>query len=322
MKLSALKTKSRASLGVFTLLCALGLMWSGTVRSLKDQSNINAALGRAITIDAASPDPGNNNKLVVAAGRLSSGEMLEDELLKPGPYLALKRRVEMFQWSEERSSDDSLPEYSINWHPGQIDFFRFRKPQGHENPLLKFQPELKTVGQSTFSGFDGSRIIKAISDPARLILTKEMLRDPSLEIVDNKIVIRRDPSSTELALGDMRVWYESLPPGDYTVLAVQADERSLLGSERSDQLVIQAGLLDAEQFLEQQGEQASESSNGILYMGTVLLCIGLLSILGSFSQRLDLRPKVNLQGQAAAIFLSVAISLTVLLILLILSLVS
>ena len=96
-----------------------------------------------------------------------------------------------------------------------------------------------------------------------------MLRDPSLEIVDNKIVIRRDPSSTELALGDMRVWYESLPPGDYTVLAVQADERSLLGSERSDQLVIQAGLLDAEQFLEQQGEQASESSNGILYMGTV-----------------------------------------------------
>ena len=86
MKLSALKTKSRASLGVFTLLCALGLMWSGTVRSLKDQSNINAALGRAITIDAASPDPSNNNKLVVAAGKLSSGEMLEDELLKPGPY--------------------------------------------------------------------------------------------------------------------------------------------------------------------------------------------------------------------------------------------
>jgi hypothetical protein len=316
---SSLKVKGL--LGLFTMVCGFGLMWSGALNEFNSQRTLSEARKNAITINPSTPDPGNNGKLVVAPGVFSVAGQIGDGLIKPGPYLVLKRQVEMFQWNEEWPRDSDQPEYNLGWHTGQRDFFRFKKPEGHENPLLLYLPEKKVAPGTKFSGFDGSRIAELIDSPPRLAVTPEMLVDPSMQLQDSKILIRRDPSSTGDSLGDMRIWYEAALPGDYTVMSVQADERSLVGADVSSELIIRQGQFDADSLLADEAGEVKRGSASIVYMGGVLFCLGLFSLLSSAAHAIDLRPRIQLRGVAAALLLSVAISLVVVAIFLILSLV-
>jgi len=85
--------------GGLIIFCSFMLMWSSVSTEFEVDEAISAAAARATEIDVARPDPSINGTLVIAAGDLTSVEKLEDELLKPGPYLVLERLVGMYQWN-------------------------------------------------------------------------------------------------------------------------------------------------------------------------------------------------------------------------------
>jgi len=312
--------KAKGILGLFTVVCGFALMWSGALNDFNSQRTLSEARQNAITIDPASPDPQNNGKLVVAPGVFTVSGEIGDDFIKPGPYLVLKRQVEMFQWNEEWPRDGDEPQYRLGWHAGQRDFFGFKKPEGHENPLLLYLPEKKVAPGARFSGFDGARVAALIGSPPSLVLSPDMLVDPSMQLKDNAIIIRREPGSAGDSLGDMRISYQAALPGEYTVMSVQADERSLVGAEVSSELIIRQGLFDADQLLADEAGDVKRGSAAIVYMGGLLFCLGIFSILSAASHAIDLRPRIQLQGVPAALFLSVAISLFVVVLFLVLSL--
>ena len=93
-----------------------------------------------------------------------------------------------------------------------------------------------------FGGFDGSRILDSIDGSFPLVLESSMLKDPSLRIENNKVLIKRDPAVKEVSLGDMRVWYDVVPATDYTVVAKQVDEVFLLDAAHQGPLLIRLGI--------------------------------------------------------------------------------
>jgi hypothetical protein len=246
--------------------------------------------------------------LVVVAATLSSPETLEDELIKPGPYIILRRRSQMFQWGEVRGKAPGDVTYEMNWFDNQQDFFKFKEPQGHENPLNVYPSKNQVAATVTFGGFSGEKIVGLIKVLEPLPISSDLLKDPTLEIADGKILIRRVAGSQGVALGDTRVWYEALPHGEYTVMTVQQDERTLVGASPSASLIIQKGAKSSQDFLEDVEEGASQTFRGMLLLGGALLFVGLCSLLAPHSARFDLRPQMNVQGVRAVAIVSGAVT--------------
>jgi hypothetical protein len=292
--------------GVLMLVCSFVLMWAGVASDVATDKKLQQVVQDSIDIDANTPDPSNNGKLVIAGGEFRTSDFFEDEYLKANGSLIVQRRVEMMQWVEVQGRDGAGPEYTLQWVEGQVDFFQFKTPQGHENPLVQVTPIRYLAQQSRFGGFDGSRLLPLIGKLDRLQLTPDMLKDASQEVSQDKIVLRRNSGSDLAGLGDTRVWYEVLPQGDYTVLTVQEDERNLVGASPSATLFIRKGLLSSEDFQRDLEGEANQSFLGMFYLGGGLLFFALISILMPKKHGVDLRPHINAQGAVAVLIVSAA----------------
>ena len=297
--------------GGVMVICSLVLMWSGVSSDVSTDDQLDKVVAQAIEIDAEHPDPNDNGKIVIAAASWKTDDRYEDEFLKPNSSLLVRRRVEMLQWVETRKEKETSPSYSLEWTEGQVDFFKFEVPQGHENPLLQIAPVSYEAPRSRFGGFDGKRLLVTIRALQPLALAPELLKDSSMEIAEDKLIIRRNPGMQLPSLGDMRVWYEVFPQDDYTVLTVQEDERSLIGANPSSKLFIQHGLLDSSDLLGSLEGGANSSFHGILYLGWLLLFVGLLSLMMPHSASFDLRPNLNVRGPLAVAVVSLGISFVV-----------
>jgi hypothetical protein len=308
-KLRAGTAHMQRGLAVVTLACGFFMMWGSSRGSLQSSSTNAALQSQAVEIDPLLPDGKYNQSVVVAAGRFSSPETIDDELLKPGQFLMLKRHVEMYQWKELPAAAGGEPQYSLGWHEGQIDFFRFQQTAGHENPLVRYEAFTRRVNVSLFGAFNGSGLLQSVRNLVPLTVTQEMLKDSSLRIDGNTIIIPRVAGGgDEPSLGDMRVWYDALPQGDYTVLTRQVDERNLVGADPGHAMVMRAGLLSAPELFAAEGQEVERVSNGLLYLGGCLFFIGLYSVLAPLAPQFNLRPKINLEGAPALALVCAAVS--------------
>lgn len=314
-KLKRLKNSSQGFVGVLTVVCGFLMMWGGVRTGRDSVTSFSTVMDRAVDIDPMHPSPLDNGRIVVAAAPFSSSEQLDDEYLQPTSNLILHRHVEMYQWAEKFDPLTGTPSYELGWHEGQIDFFSFRETSGHENPLLRTQPVQKTVASARFGAFDGGPILRSIQKLLPVELSPQIMRDPSLAITDNKILVPRDRSSSGNSLGDMRVWYEALPQGDYTILTRQVDERSLLGAEGSDTLMIRQGLFSADELRRVEVDATERDTDGLLLLGAVILCLGLFSLLLPFAPQIDLRPRLALDGKAALFVVCAGLSFVTLVLL-------
>jgi hypothetical protein len=311
MKWGALKQAQGVFGGGILAFCSLVFMWSGIASDVTTDEQLGDVVERAIEIDADHPDPNNNGKIVIAAAALRTDDRYEDEFLQPIGELLVRRRVEMLQWVEDRGKGNATPTYTLEWVEGQVDFFTFQVPQGHENPLMQFAPATYQSEHARFGGFNGNRLLTVISKLEPLVLVPGLLKNSAAEIADNKIVIRRNPEMQLPSLGDTRVWYEVLPPGDYTVLTVQEDERSLVGAKPSSKLFIQHGLSDSNDLLEKLEHGVDSSFHGMLYLGGVLFFVGLVSLMMPHAAKFDLQPHMNVKGPLAVVVVSMGLSFAV-----------
>ena len=310
-KWHSLKKAQGAFGGGVMVAAALALMWFGVSSDVSTDEQLDGLVKQSIEIDADQPDPNDNGKIVVAAASWSTTDGYEDEFLQLFDPLLLRRRVEMLQWVELRDEKSSAPTYSLEWVEGQVDFFTFEVPTGHENPLLRISPLSHQAERSRFGGFDGSRLLKVITKLEPLTLTPALLKDQTTEISNNKLVLRRNPEMQLPSLGDTRVWYEVLPEGDYTVLTVQEDERSLIGANPGSKLFIQRGLLNSNELLAKLEGGTTTDFRGMLYLGGLLLFVGLLSLMMPHAAKIDLRPHLNVRGPLAVVVASMGISFVV-----------
>jgi hypothetical protein len=310
-KIKNLGKKTNSVLGIFTVVCGFVMMWASSLGGSATRASFTSTLKEAVDIDASRPSPRNNGRIVVAAGHLRGDAPLEDEFLLPQTAVRLVRHVEMFQWVEytdEKPSSSGVVGYSLEWASREIDFFQFREPTGHENPVMKVRPLDKKPAVISFGAFDGARIVDAIETLYPLQLKPEMLKDRSQVIEDNKLLVKREADRQGVSLGDMRVWYEVLPSDQYTVLARQVDEMSLIGSRPMDEVVIQRGGYTADELFEEASRGAKKAYTGMLFLGALLMTFGFVSALKPHADRFDLNPKLDVKGMQAVVLVSVGIS--------------
>jgi hypothetical protein len=95
--------------------------------------------------------------------------------------LRLIRTVEMYQWKEEKHTEhhttlgggeDTTTTYSyqLTWNGSRIDSSHFRRPEGHDNPQMRYTRTTYTARDATLGAFRPS-------EPAlRLLPANQMAR--------------------------------------------------------------------------------------------------------------------------------------------------
>ena len=227
-------------IGGVLLVISTGVLWWNEGRSVATARGL--AEGAKVTLEAEADmvDPAKEGKLVHVIGQTTlEGPAADEAFGIAGPDLVKVRRVvEVFQWVETTQQttrtklgggEETVTEYryETKWDDELHDSGNFKRPDGHQNPKAKvaaadFQAEAVSLGAFRLPDFLLSQWNDfqphTLPDPDKL---SEDLRE--LATVQEKwLVLSKKPAAP--VPGDARVQFESMKPGEVSVLARQVKD--------------------------------------------------------------------------------------------------
>ena len=225
--------------GVFILM-SIGLLWWNEGRSAKTAKSLND--GEQVTVEALAGtiDPARQGKLVHVAGKTAVKTSVSDAEfgLTTNEVIKLKRRVEIFQWVEEKSEksqskigggQETTTEYRYNkkWDEKLHDSSTFKYPGEHLNPPPRVLGSEFTAVDASLGAFRLPKFLLSQwhdYQPHELPAMNQLPQETrDLATVQNQwLVLSKFPANPRT--GDARVRFEAIKTGDTSVLARQVTD--------------------------------------------------------------------------------------------------
>lgn len=208
-------------------------------RAVQTQRSLTEGASLVVPVEAVRVDPANDGKLIHLSGDLKPGAPLTDpDFTVSATALRLVRTVEMYQWKEESKtetrrnaggSEETITryEYVRTWSETRNDSSRFKQPEGHANPQMRYRGTSYSSRDATLGAFrPGTNVID------RLPASETVALDPSLasrlagrvqgpvQVADGRIYLGEDPSQPRI--GDLRISYQLAPAGPASIIGRQA----------------------------------------------------------------------------------------------------
>jgi len=237
--------------GIVVLVLAAGLLFWNEGRTVKRTAVLAEGKALVQSADANSVNAGNDGKLLhVQAELAASGQLRDPEFAVEAEGLALRRRVEMYQWEEKnakKARDGKAYDYQYErvWRDEPIDHTRFNSPDGHQNPTsLPFPSERWDADEVRLGGFVlTSEAISELSDWQDVTPDGDTL-PPNLAAslrVEGGMLTSAD-SLKSPAIGDIRIRFERVPLGPASVVGQQAAGRlQTYNAEQGELLLAERG---------------------------------------------------------------------------------
>ncbi|CAB3376162.1 Hypothetical predicted protein [Cloeon dipterum] len=210
------------------------LMWS-EARLLKKTKSLNEGFGSIVSIENPNTiSPENNGKLIHLVGYLQVGEpMTEFEYGVLISAVKLKRRVQMYQWVEERTLREFPEEFHVHedglyyfteWRDKLIDHTRFTQPYGHENPReIAMKTKIYVCDQVNVGAYYFSDALKDVFTDFELFTSDERPENRDIKLHSGLYYHSQDVWNPKV--GDIRVQfsYSGLAGELVTIIAMQVD---------------------------------------------------------------------------------------------------
>lgn len=248
-------------------------------RAVQTARSLTEGAGLVREASADRPDPANEGKLIHVSGPVRAPQVpLDTELdaKPPNGTLRLVRQVEMFQWLEENRSETrtrmgggtetvTTSTYRRGWHDGRVDSSRFRQPDGHQNPTLRYQPRSFNAQGVTLGGF------RLSEQQINSLPTDQTLTLPSGE---GTRYIGSDPNNPRV--GDLRITWRFARPSDVSVVAAQVgDAFGPYATNAGDRLMLtRAGSVPASAMFQQAQDDNKLLTWILRLVGVVVMFIG------------------------------------------------
>jgi hypothetical protein len=290
--------------GIVLILGSAVLLFWNEGRAVQTARSLAEGEGIIVDADAARIDPANDGKLVHVSGDLKTTTPLSDPELGVSTKAArLVRTVEMYQWKEEShtetrknfgGSEEHVTTYKYvqTWSENRIDSARFKRPDGHGNPQMRYRRFEVAARDATLGAFRPSDAVLTHLAAARefrldaaLLDTVRQRAGASVRIEDGRIYIGADPAQPHV--GDLRISYHVAAEGPVSVIARQNgsgfEEYQTKAGDRL--LMLRSGTLSAGEMF-----KAAEAENRVLTW--VLRLVGVVAML--IGWMLMMRPLVVL----------------------------
>jgi hypothetical protein len=294
------------AIGLILFLASFGVLYWNEGRV-----DLGSIAEVSVAIDGLGDTSELEGRLIDTSGVIHSNETLGDNLfLNPGDYLAARRTVEMWAWTEESSTStkknlggsetrETTYNYHREWTKNPAKSSGFRHPVDHENPGLSMESDSFTVSRAQVN--DLTIDVSKIELPGFENLTlNELNINLGGEVNDlqgNYVFVLgnefyggtfKDPE-----VGDIRVRYDVVP---------NDIEGTVLGKLNGNKIepFIDTDNKDARVYMISQGSKDEAVAN--LHkthsmmtwvwrlVGFLMMWIGLKSLLGPISVSLDIVP--------------------------------
>jgi hypothetical protein len=293
-------------------------------RAVQTQRSLTEGAGLVVSIDPARVDLANDGKLIHVSGDLKPGAPLTDpDFTVIATALRLVRIVEMYQWKEETKtetrrnvggSEETVTTYEYHrvWSDTRYDSSRFKRPEGHVNPQMRYRGASYSSRDATLGAFrPGTNVIDRLpandTVPLEASLAQKLagrIQGP-VQVADGRIYLGDEPSQPRV--GDLRISFKIAPAGPASIVARQAGNGfAEYQTQAGDALLmVRAGTMSAADMF-----AAAQRENRILtwilrFAGVFAMFIGFLLILNPLVVVADVVPFIGsiLSGGAAIVSL-------------------
>lgn len=281
---------------LFSFVLIAGSIWLlawNEHRTLQNFEGLVAA-GKAVVATVADRvDPAIAGKLVHVSGKVTSDKTVSDaDFGVEAPALVLKRSVEMYQWKENKRTEEkeklgggkervTTYTYEKTWSDEPIDSDGFRE-SGHANPrTMDYRDQTFAVDDAHLGAWRADDTILGALDGSALTLAESGSYPDGFRLIDASMLYRgNSPSSPQI--GDMRVKYSAVPSQDASVVA-QADGggfRAWTSPAGTSIYLAEAGVKDAAALV-----ASAQSTNSLV--GWLLRALGFVLLWVAFAMMLN-----------------------------------
>ncbi len=228
--------------GIIVIPLTIILLWWNEGRAVTTANSLKEGAAAVVHVAADKVDPANDKKLVHVTGEAKTdAPVVDNEFGVSSPALRLVRTEVIYQWVEDKKSETKQKvgggeetkttyTYDKKWVDEPVKSDEFKKPDGHKNEgdLLAGNANINAA-KVTLGAFDvpeafvkemGSPIARAVTD-ADLATLPADLKDGT-QIKDGAFYFGANPKDPKI--GDVRVSYEIVKPGTFSILAAQLGE--------------------------------------------------------------------------------------------------
>lgn len=296
------------------VIAALGIAVLGwnEARSIAQMRGLSEGARMVVPAPLAAIDPANEGRLVHLSGPLRVEGQRTDALSGVSAEgVSLKRSVELYQWSETRSSEtrtklgggeETVTTYSYarQWSSTPEDSAQFHTPQGHENPAPLLADTLVSAEEGQIGAYRADqRLLDTFQPSIPVVVSPEDARTLStalsrpVRVEADALYVGLDPARP--AVGDIRIRYTAAPAGSVSVVAAQSGGALAPFTTRSgaEIFLVTPGMATAQEML-QQARDGNQLLTWLLRLGGVVgLIVGFGLILAPLPTLADVLPPLG-----------------------------
>ncbi len=143
--------------GILLLIGAIILLWWNEGRSVEQAAALNEMKEKITTLPDTRYDVKHEGQAVLVQGLVKPlSEVVDPEFGVRTNGLVLRKTAQMYQWKENTSSKSeeklgggtetvTTYEYVKEWSSMQIDSSSFKRPSGHQNPMMNHKSQTYTT---------------------------------------------------------------------------------------------------------------------------------------------------------------------------------
>ena len=256
-------------IGIVFFVGSIPLLWWNESRAVQTERSLDEGAGVVVSSPADSVDPSKEGKLVHMSGMVSTQQPVADDVL-PVQAQAIKliRKVEMYQWTETKSTrtertaggdEKTTTTYSYDkeWKEGRIDSSTFEYESGHENPPAPALASQTFVAEPVKLGAHklAPQQIEKLETETPLPIGAEAAEQLPAELSEVKVANGNfyiGESDRKPVLGDVRISYSVVKPMPVSLAAMQdGDTFAPYQAKEGDQLLlVEEGIYDAAAMFE------------------------------------------------------------------------
>jgi hypothetical protein len=319
-------------IGLALFLISFVVLWK-----TEGRTNYAKIAAQAAEVSASKVEAGAEGRLVSVTAPLETPDSLGDAgFLKPGTYIALERRVEMFAWVEHKESKTERKTggsevttttytYKKEWTDDPEPASEFKHPEGHENPTLEVEGKGFKAGRADVGAYSVDPEGISLPSPSELELAPGKLDLPKrsdYELSGN-FLFKGYGTMADPEVGDVRISYRALPSGRkvtaFGKLSGSALEPYLHKGEKRLYRAISGTRDEAIQQMKTEYKVMGWAGR---IVGFLMMWIGLLMMTGPLSTILDVLPFLGSASRFVIGLLTFPIALVLSLITIIISMIA
>jgi hypothetical protein len=208
-----------ALIGILMIIGGIILLWWNEGRAVDAIRTLDAAARQVVEIDSASVNKATDGKLVHLTGKMATTSPARDRSFGIGgnDVLRLKRTVEMYQWTETKSTrthdnvggsqtTETTYTYNREWAEGARNSTNFHEPSGHHNPQLPIESTTIDSPEVTLGAYQVAHgLLDTVSDFKPLAPPEDARLPSGFRAEGNMLYRGADIASP--TIGDIRVHY-------------------------------------------------------------------------------------------------------------------